>query len=1256
MIKGLSTSPKPFLKKVLIESTNQPSYDHGGFIDLYVNNGNVDKESPNVLNTLQLTFDIDIKVKYPVEGWITLGEKSAQFVGFQEAIKQVISEHSLTTKRFTNRDEFLNFLKMSEDEKYLKLPSINPTHGWGSNPTQTAFLPSFIKEDLNNYTYYDSQAPSIAYINIPLQFTSTCSYNNSLTSPSFLAYVFYMKSDVSDESVVLPHSLITEVIFDGGKIPSYSGFFTIGDTFRYQGEERTLYETNVSDSSEKDPYVGFPWEDNVATLTDLVNQVNKNFGAPGEVWVGPMHMHKITTYPNPNFGKYRAMGGAIHNSESPHPYLEYNFKPNDKIIDNRILSKIENMFVYNTDKFIDFLATKSDVLFTNGKKKNTIDDLVKNKAVVSEAHYSVRPSIKPVSPDKIWNPATRKWQRIPLSVPIVEDNVHCIFAIDKMRLLKETTKLPGLLDKLAQIDSSFGELFVGQINIFHFEIIRLNKNTGENSTLLVANNDNLYSVDDGKYMFRKKSDLQISNKRSVDLYEFTDGGIDGSGYDSYAYTYKIKLKFKDPLVDYLTQRLNQTRQVLKDLDELLFNIGLKIYDNSKKKFVDVFDPYQQQLHPVFVNQLLTNDEKPQLPLTFGFVDEIPITFNEAFPLNEDLSGTFNTIENLNYLLVFLNDYEDLEPVENYSMGFVGMLKIRDLIQTLRNSLKLSSTNPKLIGQVRDLIFMIETRLTNALKLYTNENITKQFTGFTYTDYLKSAGNVINSGDYVIDFSYVFDEDINMSQTKNYFNWISSASNILPNRSLKVISNEDYINLVQNQKIVLSSTGKKDVTDAYYSYSFLPLRGSELSLFNDMASHNNNTLTEWDQEYFQTIRKRLFDRITSNKEPILIPEILSFFGIRFKSDNNIDFVFDDLALEEGSLGAGWKDQWGEDYVEDVFEFIFTGGGSAGNDPDTAWQGGSSKNYPHILARSLINILNTDLQEKNIDLGYLHDVYNQESALQPVPEADFSNKNIPFIINLLATSNVSQMTKEAQAELIQSVAEGGMSADAAKDKLSWLDPALRDWIFYPDGALKYFHYSIYLMLLGLFGRVYYLQSFNQGSKNEKLTPTSYADRNLVNSWNWVPISKQVLDNLPAGRELLCKVQLYEDFTWLDGNFVDLFKKYYKYNEHFIIRAGLPALSDRIPPERIRKNIIDVDMNRMEKERREIISDRAAKDRGPTPEDRNRARAAARNAPNVEEVERAEHLAAQTYTSTADYGAVIQTVDSQVLHERSPPHRKR
>ena len=304
--------------------------------------------------------------------------------------------------------------------------------------------------------------------------------------------------------------------------------------------------------------------------------------------------------------------------------------------------------------------------------------------------------------------------------------------------------------------------------------------------------------------------------------------------------------------------------------------------------------------------------------------------------------------------------------------------------------------------------------------------------------------------------------------------------------------------------------------------------------------------------------------------------------------------------------------------------------------------------------MINILNTDLQEKNIDLGHLHDVYNQA----PQPAVNFANKNIPFIINLLATSNVSQMTKEAQAELVQSVTEGEMSVNTAKDKLSWLAPSLRDWMFHPDGTLKYFHYSMYLMFLGLFGRVYYLQSFNQGSKNKKLTPTSYADRNLVNSWNWIPLSKQALDNLPSGRELLCKVQLFEDLTWLDGRFIDLFKKYYTYNEHFIIRSGpdLPVISERTSLEDgTRKNIINVDLDKMERERREIISNRVSKDRGPTTQDRDRACAAARNAPDIEEVEIAECSATQTYISTISNGSRT-GYDSKILHERIPPKRKK
>ena len=53
-------------------------------------------------------------------------------------------------------------------------------------------------------------------------------------------------------------------------------------------------------------------------------QVNYLFGAPDDLWVGPVHYHPITDPADPNFGKSRVMAGEKHDHLKPHPYLDYN--------------------------------------------------------------------------------------------------------------------------------------------------------------------------------------------------------------------------------------------------------------------------------------------------------------------------------------------------------------------------------------------------------------------------------------------------------------------------------------------------------------------------------------------------------------------------------------------------------------------------------------------------------------------------------------------------------------------------------------------------------------------------------------------------------------------------------------------------------------------------------------------------------------------------------------------------------------------
>ena len=1124
MLKGLTTSPKPFLRRVLLENAKQSKFDQSGYIDLYTDEFK-QKSEQQTDKSISLTFDFCIKIAYPTS-WVGLEEKSIEFLSFEKNIKTLLSGLSLTTKRFTNKNTFKTFLLSSETAKQTKLKTISLTWSMAVNWFTAALL--------SDYTYYDDGIP---YISIPMQTNVKYTHNagNSNTNPSFLAYVFFLETTAggADEPSILPHTITSEVIFDGGSIPTQTGFFTISDTFIHKGEIHTLYETEVfGNAQDKDPHTGWPTGD--TTPTDLVKQVNLHFGGPGAVWIGPVHMKKALYLPqnDDNYGKLRAMGGSSHNPDNPHPFLDFNIKSNDKIIDFRSVSKIENMFAYSSDIYEKLLAVSSDILYTGGKKKNTIDELVNKKAIVSEAEYAIRPTSRIIS-------ETVQSSGAVLTNVTEKDNIHFIFAIDKMMLLKETTKLPGLLDKLAYLSYSYARSLAKNINIIHFEIIRINKTTGENKTLIVGSNDTYFtdfdSVDHlgnnnskGFKLRNKTNEIKISNKKNISFYEFTDGEIDNSKYDSNTYAYKIVLKFKDPLVAYLTERLNQARQVIKDLDELLFKTDLKMYYASIKKFVSIFDRFQLQLNPDFVSQALKSESDAQVPVTFGFSEnELPNSIEAAFPdANEVINeaGEGLNMENLTALLVSLNSYDDLEPIENFQFGLLSGINYY-----IRNSLKLSSTTPTLIQKVRSLVHLMEFRLTRSLELYTTENVTKKDVGFTTKDYLEST-SVKNAGDFIIEFDYTFNS-IDLSKAKDHFNWIGGLGSISAASGLKTISVQDYVGAVKhnyNSSILLSDAGKDWFSDdKKFSYSFLPLRSPQmLSLFNN----DNKSIVTKD---YQTIRKRLYDKITNSDRPVLIPELLSFFGIRFTNDSISNIIDDKMASLSNQLEPP-PDNFG-------MSFDYPAYGSV-NDPDYAWQGGSLDNYPIYCASALVDILTTDNQEKFKDITYLRKVYMDiapEIFLAESPKV-FENKDVPFEINLFSVP-----------------------------EKPYINPLMLKSLFNSDGSLKYHNYYWrYITFLGLFGKVNYLEGFKQGRASKELTPTSFNNRNLIKSMNWKPVTTAVLNQLSKGQQLLCYLQLFEGEKFsrlLDQKVIDLFKNYFNYNKYFLISGGYnpaPTIAPEMP----------------------------------------------------------------------------------------------
>ena len=98
-----------------------------------------------------------------------------------------------------------------------------------------------------------------------------------------------------------------------------TGYFVISKIYGFEGNESELTKAPLpTNKTLIDPDTGESLNPN--TPTDRNQQVNYLFGAPGDIWSGPVHLHKV------NNSSARIMAGAQHDSSIPHPYLDFVIK------------------------------------------------------------------------------------------------------------------------------------------------------------------------------------------------------------------------------------------------------------------------------------------------------------------------------------------------------------------------------------------------------------------------------------------------------------------------------------------------------------------------------------------------------------------------------------------------------------------------------------------------------------------------------------------------------------------------------------------------------------------------------------------------------------------------------------------------------------------------------------------------------------------------------------------------------------------
>lgn len=1116
MIKGIDGKLKPFLSKVILNDPKVVDLNKKDQFDYYYSRSETGNEE------MLATMHFSIKSTF----------KKGVNPKTLNAISNGLDSATLNLIVIDDKEEFFAFSTFQKQQKTDFIRS-------NSNRLLRKKL-AFSRSNINKYIYRSSD---IKTLNVPLEITTKIDFlkNTEIESnknPNFLGCVYFLSMGNS----VLEDTINMEVMFNAGLIYNKTGYFVIGDSYGYNKQEFSLTKAGRMSSEESKLLSVIPGLSGIISdeSEENINQkANEIFGSPGDVWAGPVHFHKVNDPANPNFGKSRAMAGAAHNDKVPHPYLFYVTKPNTKVVDFRSLDIFEDLLSYKSVDYSRVLASSEDVTYTGQKNNIPIDNLIKNKSILSEGKFSIRPVTKTASG----------------GAEKTKDNLSFFFAIDKKSLLVNTTKLSNLLQKLTVVDQNLFYKLTENLSITHFEIIRINKKTGESKSLLVGDNDTFFddsktlnrlgnNISKGFSLTNKTNELFIENSGVndyINFYEFVDGELDAKK-DNGRYSYEVKLKFRDPMIEYLTDRLRQITTIVRNLDELAQKASFMMRDPATGRMVKVFDEFQGILNQTFVAEAINPTNNPVLPVSFRFNTEqqIPVSVANSFTNVSNLS-------NLNLFFIALDSlFCESFNVSSSQATALSLNSKNYFTSAIKSALRLSTTTPLLLEKICSFMKNAEAKTRKLVNIYSAIDITKKSRGFTSTDFLKST--TVDSRDvYLVEFDYKFDNVIDLEKSKNNFNWIEEARNYGNNGGIKEISAQDYKSIVQNPNLVdfLTDAGRAQFAqESDFDYSFLPY-SSPASLSLQKASEADVYLN-----YLQTVRNKVLGDMKDAGDSVLIPEVLSNFGVRIIPSklNQESYLTSTTTYNNKRIPVN-------NSTEDNFGTSFTTKTNtrqeqiAGCDIDTisnendtsfgatthksfAWQGGSYKDYPINFSLAFMNLLLTNsFRRRNINF------LNKEK------EGVSEDTRFPFSVNFFSSDEMSDL-------------------NSAKTFITDVIENLYD----ANGKLKFDNYHYHSYLLGIFSRVYYLKgfelktdnSYNYGdlSTNSKILPTTSANGKFIKKMNWAPLSLEVLENIPQDKKLLCKVMFFEDDTetcLIDKKIIDMYKDYSNYNQLFYVNRN-------------------------------------------------------------------------------------------------------
>jgi len=1146
MAKGLNYVPRPFVSRILVETATNTTSNAQQWIDLYTEQTDTDFGNDKA-NKLKITFNFAFKSLYPSYGnCVALEETST-----------VISKLGITGYRVRDPKLLKEFLDFKVEVGFGKREWAEANFGIGASHP----MPYILKEDLPDYIVRQN---GTNILTLPHYIFDIYEYNDTAATPNgnpeFLAYVFF----ITDKSIT-PNVFTSEIVFRGGALVNTTSYFVIGDHYEKGGKMYSLVEENLD----------------VDTGVSLTAQVKKSYGAPGQLWCGSVHKHGA-----------KLMAGLEKNGAQP--VLKMYTARNDKIVDVRAAQAVDKTYAYEGSQYEKSLSFITTPTFANYQQYKVTDYLIpQSNGVFTEVDYSIRTF---TSADDY---------SMALSMPPAA-KVCLFFGMDKVRLLKQGTALPGLLDRLTAFNPDFLSYFTAKINITRFEIARLNVETGQAQILLIGNNgdyfDDAATADpDNKPVARRAkghrlrrvgaagTNIKFANDDgTISFYEFRDGELNADSYDNGMYKYSVKVSFRDPIWDYLNGHLTTLTKITEDLDDLLFKTSLKFLDTSVNKTVAVFDKYYQKMNPVFVEKALAGTALVGFTFaTEGAYEGVPQSIVTAFaPYHVTETTKYN---NLTLLLHAISgDMTALVAIDDYYQqtelqAAYGNSYHSDIRDYLINSTKLATTTPILLEKARSILALLSDKIAKVVSIYSREikNKNSDVGADPYTDFLKGQGDFASPSTVnEIEMKHTFKKDIDLAKVKDRFDWLQNMGpSTQPFYSLKVVRSGDYIDTIATSFSYLlnedttydplaigvdywflpSYTMRFEWGQGYVMWGDTPRAGTEtFKLFNYKDQPQGTFAGDFENKFYQAMRKKVLGGSTDTQKNVSMLEILAFFGIKgptkffeltflgltpvLSEEQKTTISLIASALDFKKAGESGDQEQETDVDSNPTGKLVTKSGGV-TEKDTA------SGAPHEWGGLSAKMWDINAAKKILAL-----LFSDNSKKNNYRNLNLFQDDTPFIQKTLhkTVAGVS-LDNPGFTQGIPVTMNLLLRLANAGNYAATVSPFMEQNIFDANGTLMLENYYLYILFLCLLGRVEYLTGFTQRPGMGTLTPTSFHYRNQVRSPQWAKLTPIAIGSLKDDEFLYCRVSLYDEGPLIDNSYIRLFRAYFTNDQYFYMGAG-------------------------------------------------------------------------------------------------------